>query len=185
VDTTGVAPGTLNANVTVRDDRGLSANCSSAVTVEAPPPPPQASLATVLNFKHNSARVDNVAKAALDDVALRLQQDPNAHAVIVGFSGPEEGPRTRNQASKEAAITRLAEERAINAKAYLVQEKGVSADRIEVRENHTDGGQKAEVWVVPQGASYTGSATQFDENAVKPATPVRHRRVRRHTTHKG
>ncbi len=185
VDTTGVAPGTLNANVAVHDDRGLSANCSSAVTVEAPPPPPQASLATTLNFKHNSARIDNVAKAALDDVALRLQQDPNAHAVIVGFSGPEEGPRTRNQARKEAAITRLAEERAVNAKAYLVQEKGVSADRIQVRENHANGGQKAEVWVVPQGASFTGSAAQFEENAVRPAKPVHHRRPRRRATPKG
>lgn len=184
VDTTGVAPGTVNANVTVRDDRGLSANCSSAVSVEAPPPPPQASLATTLNFKANSSRVDNVAKAALDDVALRLQQDPNARAVIVGFSGPGEGPRTRNQARKQAAILRLAEERAVNAKAYLVKEKGISADRVEVRENHSDGGQKAEVWIVPQGASYTGTAATFDESAVPLKAPAPHRRARRHGAHR-
>lgn len=185
LDTTGVAPGTVNGNVAVTDDRGLSANCSTALTVEAPPPPPQAQLATTLNFKPNSARVDNVAKAALDDVALRLQQDANAHAVMVGFAGPDEGQRTGNEQRKEASLTRLAEERAVNAKAYLVQEKGIAADRIEVREDHTTGGQKAEVWVVPQGASYTGSAQPFDENAVQPAAPKHASAPHSHGTHRG
>ncbi|MGH9394412.1 MAG: OmpA family protein, partial [Terriglobales bacterium] len=172
LDTTGAAPGNVTANLTVSDDRGLSATCSAQATIEPPPPPPQAALATTLQFKPNSARVDNAAKAALDDVALRLQQDASAKAVIVGFATSTElGGRHRPLAA--AATLKLAEQRAVNAKAYLVSEKGIAGDRIEVR--HDDGPQKAEVWVVPQGASYTGAGQTFDENALKPA-PVRRAR---------
>ncbi len=158
LDTTGVAPGTVTATVTVTDDRNLSAQCSSTVTVQAPPPAPTASLGTTIRFKRRSARVDNAAKAALDDIALRLQQDPNARAVVVG----------------SGSTTRLAKERAINTKAYLTREKGVSADRIELR-YQTGQGRNAEVWIVPQGASYTGSAQTF--------TPVTRRVRRRYVRH--
>lgn len=172
-DTTGDTPGTVNASVTVTDDRGLSATCSAQGTIQAPPPAPQAVLATTLQFKPNSSRVDNAAKAALDDVALRLQQDATARAVIVGSATSTEVNRRH---LSDAATTRLAEERAVNAKAYLVQEKGIAADRVEVRQT-TDNPHQAEVWVVPQGASYTGNGQTFDESVVKPAPTrrVRHR----------
>jgi len=167
LDTTDVAPGTITGTVTCTDDRGLSATADTTVTVEAPAAPPPATLATTIAFKTNSARVDNVAKAALDDVALRLQQDPNAKAVIVGFSD-----------SSERNADMLAKQRAVNAKAYLTTEKGIAADRIEVRSDTTTGGTKAEVWIVPQGATYSGSAQPFDESSVKPM--VAHHAARRH-----
>ncbi|HXE31054.1 MAG TPA: PKD domain-containing protein [Terriglobales bacterium] len=179
-DTTGAAPGTVTANLTVTDDRGLTATCSAQGTIQQPPPAPQASLATTLQFKPNSARVDNAAKAALDDVALRLQQDATAKAVIVGSATSDE-VAGRRRGLTPAATTKLAEERAVNAKAYLVTEKGISADRIEVRQS-TDNPHQAEVWVVPQGASYTGSGQTFDENAVKPAPTRRPRRPRAKTS---
>lgn len=169
-DTTGAMPGTVTGSLTVTDDRGLTGTCSANATVQTPPPPPQAALATTLQFRPNSSRVDNAAKAALDDVALRLQQDVTAKAVIVGFATSTE-VTGRRPLSADATL-RLAEERAVNAKAYLVSEKGIASDRIEVR--HDDGPQKAEVWIVPQGASYTGSGQPFDESAVKPA-PTRRR----------
>jgi len=180
-DTTGAAPGPVTGTLKVSDDRGLSTTCSAQATIEQPPPPPQAALATTLQFKPNSSRVDNAAKAALDDVALRLQQDATAKAVIVGFATSTEVEHRR--ALTPAATLRLAEERAVNAKAYLVSEKGIASDRIEVR--HDDGPQKAEVWIVPQGASYTGSGQTFDENAVKPAPVRRSRRRGPATTGKG
>lgn len=169
LDTTNATPGSVTGTLTVTDDRGLTGTCSAQATIENPPPPPQASLATTLQFKPNSSRVDNAAKAALDDVALRLQQDANAKAVIVGFATSTELGGRRKPLTA-AATLKLAEERAVNAKAYLVSEKGIASDRIEVR--HDDGPQKAEVWVVPQGATYTGAGQTFDENAVK-AAPVR------------
>ncbi len=178
VDTTGAAPGTVTGTLKVSDDRGLTTSCSAQATIEQPPPPPQAALATTLQFKPNSSRVNNAAKAALDDVALRLQQDATAKAVIVGFATSTEVAHRRPLSP--AATVRLAEERAVNAKAYLVSEKGIASDRIEVR--HDDGPQKAEVWIVPQGASYTGSGQTFDENALK--APVR-RPVRRAPAKKG
>ncbi len=179
LDTTGATPGPVSGTLTVTDDRGLTATCSAQGVIEAPPPPPQAALATTLQFKPNSSRVDNAAKAALDDVALRLQQDANAHAVIVGFATSNEVARRR--ALTPAATERLAEQRAVNAKAYLVSEKGIAADRVEVRQSTDSSPHQAEVWVVPQGASYTGSGQTFDENALRaPARPAR-RAPRRRT----
>lgn len=163
LDTTGGTPGNVTGRLTVTDDRGLSASCSSNATIQTPPPPPQAALATTLQFKPNSSRVDNAAKAALDDVALRLQQDASAKAVIVGYATSTEV--ARRKALSPAATVKLAEERAVHAMNYLVKEKGIAADRIEVR--HGDGPQKAEVWVVPQGASYTGAGETFDASVIK------------------
>ena len=172
LDTTDVAPGTITGTVTCTDDRGLAATADTTVTVQAPAAAPAATLATTLAFKTNSARVDNVAKAALDDVALRLQQDPNAKAVIVGFSD-----------SSEHNADLLAKQRAVNAKAYLTSEKGIAADRIEVRSDTTTGGTKAEVWIVPQGATYTGSAQPFDESGVTPMA-AHHAPARHHHHHR-
>jgi len=179
LDTTGATPGAVSGNLTVTDDRGLSATCSAQANVQTPPPPPMATLATTLQFKPNSSRVDNAAKAALDDVALRLQQDANAKAVIVGNATANEVAGRHARKLSDAATVRLAEERAVNAKAYLVKEKGIAADRIEVRQD-TSGAQKADVWVVPQGASYTGSGQTFDESALAKPAP----RARRHHTAK-
>lgn len=163
LDTTGATPGGVTGRLTVSDDRGLSASCSAQATIQQPPPPPQASLAATLEFKPNSSRVNNVSKAALDDVALRLQQDASAKAVIVGYATSTEVARRRPLAA--AATLRLAEERAVHAEQYLVNQKGIASDRIEVR--HADGPHKAEVWIVPQGATYSGAGVVFDASAIR------------------
>src|SRR6185437_11211016 len=98
-------------------------------------------------------------------------------AVIVGSATSNEVVGRHARKLSDAATVRLAEERAVNAKAYLVKEKGIAADRIEVRQD-TSGAQKADVWVVPQGASYTGSGQTFDESALAKPAP----RARRHHT---
>ena len=150
LSTEGAEPGsTVTVNSTVTDDRNLSANTSTSVNVEAPPPPPppapEAQKINTLNFKNNSARVDNAAKAILDDVALRLQRDADAHAVIVG-----------NVTGKENK--RIASQRALNAKAYLVKEKGIDPSRIEVRSG-SEPGTTADIWIVPAGATFNEQGT--------------------------
>src|SRR5207248_8167892 len=69
------------------------------------------------------------SKAILDDVALRLQRDPEAKLVIVGNAEPTE--KRKN----------LAAERAVNSKAYLSggeAKQAIDASRIETRsEEHT------------------------------------------------
>lgn len=158
LNTEGAAPGTVTVNCDVRDEKGLTASTTTSVTVEAPPPPPppapETSRLNEISFARNNARVDNAAKAVLDDVALRLQRDADARLVIVG--GTEEGERGRN----------LAAQRAINARTYLVDEKGIDASRIEVRTGGT--GTRAEMYLVPAGANFeVEGTTVVDESALK------------------
>jgi outer membrane protein OmpA-like peptidoglycan-associated protein len=145
LDTTGTPPGPITVNCTSTDDRGLSATSSTVVSVWVRPAPPQASSAGSIDFgrdKRRPTRVDNVAKAILDDCALRLQQDPAARGVIVGNADP-------NEPNAQA----MAEQRAANAKDYLVREKGIDSARLEVRTGRS-GTQTVEIWFVPAGASF-------------------------------
>jgi len=167
LDTAGAAPGAITVGATCTDDRGLSVQASTTVNVEAPPEKPQASKLTEIFFKQNNARVDNAAKGALDGVADRLLQDPNARAVIVGQYDPAE---------RNGQV--LAAQRAVNAKAYLTSgenQKAVDGSRIDVRTGQ-DGGMRAEVYVVPEGATFEEpNTTPVDESRVKPpaARPAR------------
>lgn len=173
LDTAGLPAGPVTVTGTVTDDRGLNASTTTTANIEVPPPPPQASKLNEIQFKdkRRPARVDNEAKAILDDVALRLQREPDSKAVIVGNCEQAENKpaRTRRGAPPaEPGVCRLAEERAVNAKAYLTQEKGIDPGRIEVRTGNADA-RTAEIWIVPSGANFNqeGSST-FDENLVKP-----------------
>jgi len=148
LDTTGASAGPITASATCTDSRGLSSRATASVNVEVPPPPPQASKLNEIGFARNSARVDNTAKAILDDVALRLQREADARAVLVGYADP-----------KELKATTLAAQRAANAKEYLTKEKGIDPSRIETRTG-TGAEMKAEIWIVPAGASFNQPGTE-------------------------
>ena len=159
LDTAGAPAGAINVSATCSDDRGLTAPGSAAVNVEVPPPPAQASKLNEITFKKNNARVDNAAKAVLDQVADRLQQDPNAKAVIIGETdGKEKGKN-------------LAAQRAVNAKAYLTSgenQKAIDPSRIQVMTGGP-GGMRDEIWIVPEGATFNEpNTTTVDESKVKP-----------------
>lgn len=147
LDTSGVAPGLYTVTGRVEDGRGGAADCSTEVTVQAPPPPPQSAKMNECFFRAASARVDNVCKRILDDVALRLQNDPRATVVIVGYADPKE-PRPE----------RLATQRAEASRAYL-GEKGIAATRVEVRAAGGQAGAGKQnhrvdlIWV-PEGATF-------------------------------
>lgn len=134
-------PGSISVKATATDDRGLSGAALTTVNVEAPPPAPTASKINEIAFKHNSAYVDNRAKAVLDDVALKLQQDPNATVTLIGDAMPNE---RRSQ--------RLAERRATNAAAYLSKSKGIDPARIQTKAG-SEAESKADIWMVPAGAA--------------------------------
>jgi outer membrane protein OmpA-like peptidoglycan-associated protein len=142
---TGTTPGPVTVTATAVDDRNLSAQTTLNVDVQAAPTPvtptsaPTPALLNELIFKPNSARVDNKAKALLDDDALRLQRDANATMIIEGSSNPSE-----NEA--------LATQRAENAKTYLVQSKGIDPNRIQTRPAASKTGAKVNVIMVPAGA---------------------------------
>lgn len=161
LNTQGAQPGPITVTSTCTDDRNLSANAQTTVTVEAPPPPPppppQAQKINQIEFpnKLKPWRVDNTAKAILDDVALRLQREPDSKLVIVGSQDPTE--KRKN----------LDAERAVDSKFYLTNDKGIDPNRIECRSGGT-AGKVAEFWIVPAGATYPGSEPVVDESKIKP-----------------
>ena len=180
LDTAGASAGPITVTTTVSDDRQLTAQATTNVNVEVPPPPPTASKLNEIAFpnKKKPWRVDNTAKAILDDVALRLQREADAKAVVVGYADANEVPAPKGKKAKAAAggedpAVRLAEERAVNTKAYLTQEKGIDPSRIEVRTG-TAGGSRAEIYLVPAGATFNVEGTQtFDESKVPARTDRR------------
>ena len=148
LDTSGLGAGRYTATGRVDDGRGGAADCATSVSVTVPPPPPQASKLNECSFgAASSARVDNVCKRILDDVALRLQSDPSSTVVIVGYADP-----------KERRAAQLAQQRGDNAMKYLTG-KGIDANRISVRAAGGQEGAGAQnrridiVWV-PPGATY-------------------------------
>ncbi len=161
LSTTGAAPGTITVTCNVVDDKGQSASSTSTVTVVAPTPPPAPTTSALcsINFerdKKRPARVDNEAKACLDDIALNLQRSSDAKLAIAG-----------NAASTEKTGSKLAAARAVNTKAYLVSEKGVDASRISVYTGSQDGKTAAST-LIPTGATLdTAGLTAVDESAVK------------------
>src|SRR5581483_7631979 len=169
LDTTGAAAGPITVSAKCTDNRGLSTDANATVTVEQPPPPPTASKLNSCDFpnKVKPWRVDNTCKAILDDVALRLQNAPDAKLVIVG-----------NQAPNEKKPKNLAAERAVDSKAYLSggeAKQAIDPSRIETRTG-SGGTTTADYWLVPAGANFTESGTQpVDENKVKaiPDHPAR------------
>jgi len=163
--TTGASSGPVTVNATCTDSRGLTASTSSTVTVNnpppPPPPPPQASKVNECQYPNVKKpwRVDNTCKAELDDVALKLQQDPDAKLVVVGNADPKE--KRKN----------LAAERALNVKAYISggeAKQNIDASRIEARTGNA-GTATTEQWIIPAGATFPGadSTTPVDETKVK------------------
>jgi outer membrane protein OmpA-like peptidoglycan-associated protein len=146
-DTSGLAPGNYTLTVRVDDGRGGAADCSSTVEVKPVPVPPKAEKISDCAFgKALSTRIDNVCKRILDDVALRLQNEPRGSAVIIGYSDP-----------KEAKPDKIAGDRATNGVKYL-GEKGIDASRITTRAGAGQAGatdnRRIDVIWVPEGATY-------------------------------
>jgi len=173
LDTAGAGAGPVTVTATATDARNLSGSGTCTVGVEVPPPPPTCSKIASIMFPDLKRpwRVDNTAKAILDDVASRLKADPNAKIVIVGYADGEKAPMVGT--GKNRHPMNLAAQRAVNAKAYLVQQQGIDPSRVEVRQG--TGQQKvADIIWVPQGADENACAdlqntTPVDESVVKPS----------------
>lgn len=142
LDTTDTGAGPIAVRATAYDDRQLTASATTTVNVEAPPAPASASepqKLSQLEFKPNSAYVDNRSKAILDDVALKLQQDPASTAILYGANDDTEPARLGNQ-------------RAENTKTYLTKSKGIDPQRLQAKPG-SQPGRTVDIWSVPAGAS--------------------------------
>jgi outer membrane protein OmpA-like peptidoglycan-associated protein len=175
--TTGAAPGTITVTCNVVDDKGQTASANTTVTVNAPPPPPAPTTSALcsINFERDTrrpARVDNEAKACLDDISLNLQRSSDAKIAVVGNASSDEKVEKRH---RKAQGEKLAAERAYNTKQYLVTEKGIDASRISVYTGSQDG-KTVTTTLIPAGATLDNSGlTPVDESAMA-APPAKKRR---------
>jgi hypothetical protein len=181
--TAGLGPSLITVTCSLVDDLGQTAKAIAGVTIVAPTVPviPQTQSLCSVSFARDRARpvrVDNEAKACLDDIALTMGQQTSARLIIVGDASPDEKP--------EAAA-----ERTLNVRQYLTQEKGIDSSRIEVRVGDTSGRSVNNI-LIPTGSTYNDANTQlFDESSIvrhgqaygtgTSRAPVHHTTPRRHT----
>jgi outer membrane protein OmpA-like peptidoglycan-associated protein len=190
---------TVNASTsrTRCDQPCPGSSCTVSFAVRAKPEEPRIPDIIVpcgpIFFPFNSARINNEHKACLDDIALRMQQDPRATVVIDGH----------RDSTERVGISLT---RANNARDYLVNEKGIDSSRITVRNygdtcSHESGdanlNRRVEFFILPERATMeavdqmkkcgSGSSPRIitDETpaeSVDPRRPTRRtprRRVRR------
>jgi hypothetical protein len=186
----GAPTGAVGITCNVSDDKGHTESSSTSLTITAPyvPPAPKTQALCSISFAGDPKRpmrVDNEAKACLDQVALDLKQQADAKAVVVGEANAAENAKTAKEQAhaakhKHATVDEYAAQRAVNAKDYLVTEQGIDASRISVATGATDG-QTEENYLVPAGATFTTDVTgttPVDETTVKPQVrkplPERH-----------
>ena len=111
INTRGLAGGRHSVAVTVEDDRGAAASDTKSFSV---------SEKIVLRIE--ATRPDNMAKAQLDEIALKMRQNPQLRATLTGH--------TDDQGSEEVN-ERMGLRRADGVKAYLVDEQNIGTSRIE------------------------------------------------------
>ena len=192
---TGAPTGTVGITCSVSDDKGQSATANTSLTITAPyvKPVPRTEAQCSISFTKNEkmpTRVDNEAKACLDQVSEALKSDSTATLVVVGESTATEKAKTAKEEvaakkNKHLEVEEFAAQRAVNTKAYLVEEaNGIDASRIVVREGTTDG-KTVEDYLVPSGATFDADVpgtVGVDEAAVKPiARKALHKTVVHHT----
>ncbi len=116
----GVKAGSYIVTVTVDDGRGGKASCSMTVNVSE-------RLSVTRDkcgfFTPGGVRLDNCAKAILDDLAVRMKNDPKLRANVIGYRDRSEGQK------------KLGEQRAKAVAAYL-EKRGVESSQMAI----TDGG---------------------------------------------
>jgi hypothetical protein len=183
LSTSGAAPGPIAVTCNVVDDKGNTASATTSVNVVAPPalpppPAPQASSLCSASFERDAkrtTRVDNEAKACLDDVSLALQRSSDAKLALVGNEDAKEHAADEKLARlKHHNHPAAAAARAVNTKNYLVTEKGIDPSRILVYAG-TDDAKTVKATLIPAGATNpAASTTPVDETAVKavPRAPA-------------
>jgi outer membrane protein OmpA-like peptidoglycan-associated protein len=108
----GLSAGTNTVTATVDNGRGGRASCTMTVNVSQ--------RINVPGFAERLFRVNNVAKAILDNVALQLKNDPRLRATVTGYTDDQK---------RELAVKDLSLKRAQAVTEYLVS-KGIDASRL-------------------------------------------------------
>ncbi len=146
LSTVGAPVGPVTVTCNVVDDKNQTASGTTMVTVAVPvaAAKPMTSDLCSIHFDRDArrpSRVDNEAKACLDEIALNLQHNSDAKLAVVG-----------NAATEERNSKKLATERAVNTKTYLVSEKGIDSSRIVVYTG-SQNGRIVSTTLIPVGAT--------------------------------
>ncbi|HEV2884871.1 MAG TPA: hypothetical protein VGW36_08435 [Pyrinomonadaceae bacterium] len=130
VDTSGLAGQSVTATLTMG---GYTLDCSATCTVNFPVP------VECRKFDEYPAIAYNEEKARLDNFAIGLQNDPTSTAYVIVYPG---------QGGRAGDVQRHTS-RAVD---YLVNARGVSAQRIVTLVGPTRDVLLVELWLCPQGA---------------------------------
>jgi hypothetical protein len=169
VDTTGLGKQRVTAILVVDDGSGdrscrQTAQASTEVLTPALPPVGPRKFDEFPNLAFDDQ------KARLDNLAIQMQNEPNAQGYIIVYAG-----RTSRPGTAERLGTR--------ARDYLVQQRGLDPSRFTV----VNGGYREtdyfELWIVPQGAQPPQPTPTVQPGEVRPGagttTTPRSRRSRR------
>ena len=89
----------------------------------APPHVPTEITTNEIHFEPGSARLTNIAKAILDDVALRMKQEPTSTAIVIGYTDSREATGPNQDLDRR---------RAEAVRDYLVSRHGIDPSRITI-----------------------------------------------------
>jgi hypothetical protein len=130
VDTTGLGGQSITANLSVE---GYNLSCPASCSVQVP----RKISSTMVDY-YPPININN-EKARLDNFAIQLQNEPNAKGYIVIYGGAKARPGEKQKRMKRAYD-------------YLVNTRGLSADRLITMEGGMRDQTTTELWIVPLGA---------------------------------
>jgi outer membrane protein OmpA-like peptidoglycan-associated protein len=153
-DSSGVkSPATVTVTVTASDGKGGTGESVCTIRVEAPEVKPVTTCSSA-GFPRNSARLNNVDKACLDDVISRAKQDPQGRIVIKGHADrgeryPEVVARKRGEAAKSYLVQGGVDESRINVRSAGATQPADTGRTRAARASN----RRVEVIFVPEGAT--------------------------------
>ena len=144
LNTADIAPGIVTINCKATDDQAHTSTALTVVTVHSLPPPPTPKIIAlcVVPSRGVSEVLDQDAKNCLDIVALNLQRNPDAGAVLIAHTAPDE----RN-------ISKQIAQRCVSARTYLVEQKNIDSARVDLRTSDAKG-PSIQSYLVPAGANF-------------------------------
>jgi hypothetical protein len=164
LDTTGLGFGPFKV---LASCAGSDHPTTLALGIKYPPAPPAPTVSNLCSIaferdKRRPTRVDNEARACLDDAILNLRRSSDSNLFVVGHA----------LASEPTAALRAAQ-RAVNTKDYLVRAGRIDPSRIRVVVGSLDS-KTAEQLLVPSGGTpFIENSKAIDEKRVKPIARYR------------
>jgi outer membrane protein OmpA-like peptidoglycan-associated protein len=132
-DAADLHAGTFNVAVTADDGRGGRASTNITVNVSERGP--------LSGFVVSKERVNNAMKAALDDIAIRMKNEPRLRANIIGYTDdtPRETKAKALGLKRAQAVADYLKEKGIDPSRMTVNDGGASNP---VADNKTEDGRK-------------------------------------------